>query len=544
MTLDRLAALCLVAATFIFRLWFLATGIWELSPEEAQYWEWSRRLDWSYYSKGPGIAYLIALATHLGGDTALALRLPAAIMAALLALVAFRLARETTGSDRIAFWSVAALTAMPLYAAGGLLMTTDTPVMLCWAVAVYAVWRAGGAEPGAGWWHVAGVALAVGLLTKYTILLAVPCLAGFLWTHPKGRAQFRGRGPWIAAAWLLLGALPILVWNGRHDWVSFRHVAGQATGGETPWWQSLGETLGAQAGVVSPLLFVGVLGGGLHAAARGLGRREPGPLLLFWSSGPVLAFFLLWSLQGKIQGNWPAPGYFTGAIAAAAWAIGRLEERHRRAPRRRKALLALCTASILLGVAVQAAVLAPGPVRGLGHLLLQIGGAGDAGPAPPGRLLLRRVGRLLAEGADPCKRLCGWRVLAARVNATRAAMPGAPEGAARAHDPPFIASDRYQLASLLAFYVEGYPRTYAVNLGGRLNQYDVWGGLDAERGRNGIFVTYGYQPLPPELAQAFERIEVEPRVVVEDDGRLLHGFFIVRGFGFRGFPRAAGAPRY
>ena len=35
----------------------------DLSPDEAHYWEWSRRLDLSYYSKGPLIAYLIAALT-------------------------------------------------------------------------------------------------------------------------------------------------------------------------------------------------------------------------------------------------------------------------------------------------------------------------------------------------------------------------------------------------------------------------------------------------------------------------------------------------
>ena len=58
----------LVAVTAA-RLWYLHQGYLELSPDEAHYWEWSRRLDWSYYSKGPFVAYLIALSTALGGAT-------------------------------------------------------------------------------------------------------------------------------------------------------------------------------------------------------------------------------------------------------------------------------------------------------------------------------------------------------------------------------------------------------------------------------------------------------------------------------------------
>jgi hypothetical protein len=339
----------------------------------------------------------------------------------------------------------------------------------------------------------------------------------------------------------VLGAAPILGWNWRHHWVSFRHVVGQATGGGAPWWQNLGEYLGVQAAVVSPLLFAALVAGIAWAAGLGLAQRRPGALILWWTSGPVLLFFLCWSLGAKIQGNWPAPAYLTAAIAAAAWAVERLEDRERRAPRRQKALLLFGAASIILGIAVQAGAMAPRPVHALGASLSRLGQ--QAGPGAAGRLL-RRSGQFLAEGLDPCKRLCGWRQLAARVSATQSAMAGGSPGMARDPAPPFIVSDRYQLASLLAFYVEGRPRTYTADLGGRFTQYDIWGGLDAQRGRNGIFVTYGYQPLPGAVELAFRRVEVEPRVVVMEDDRLLHGFFIVRGYDFLGFPPPPGRPHY
>lgn len=50
-----------------FHLWFINSGRFSLAPDEAHYWTWSMRLDWSYYSKGPMVAYLIALSTRLGG---------------------------------------------------------------------------------------------------------------------------------------------------------------------------------------------------------------------------------------------------------------------------------------------------------------------------------------------------------------------------------------------------------------------------------------------------------------------------------------------
>ena len=47
---------------------FLLVGCdWDFCGDEAEYWAWSRRLDWSYFSRGPLIAWLIRLATELFG---------------------------------------------------------------------------------------------------------------------------------------------------------------------------------------------------------------------------------------------------------------------------------------------------------------------------------------------------------------------------------------------------------------------------------------------------------------------------------------------
>src|SRR5690349_13879219 len=40
----------------------------DLAPDEAHYWDWSRHIDWCYYSKGPLVAWLIRLSCELFGD--------------------------------------------------------------------------------------------------------------------------------------------------------------------------------------------------------------------------------------------------------------------------------------------------------------------------------------------------------------------------------------------------------------------------------------------------------------------------------------------
>ncbi len=123
-------------------MWHLHHGYLELSPDEAHYWEWSRRLDWSYYSKGPFVAYLIALSTALGGATELFVRLPAVILSAGTTVFVFGLIKALFSNARLALATAVVLQIIPLFAAGALLMTIDPPLIFFWTLMLWLVYRA------------------------------------------------------------------------------------------------------------------------------------------------------------------------------------------------------------------------------------------------------------------------------------------------------------------------------------------------------------------------------------------------------------------
>ena len=62
-----LAGVLILAASGLRVAYLTADCPLDLAPDEAHYWDWSRHLDWSYYSKGPGIAWLIRLSCELFG---------------------------------------------------------------------------------------------------------------------------------------------------------------------------------------------------------------------------------------------------------------------------------------------------------------------------------------------------------------------------------------------------------------------------------------------------------------------------------------------
>src|SRR5271154_3356897 len=100
----RCLALTMITLASVGRLLYLAWDCpLDLAQDEAHYWDWSRNLDWSYYSKGPLIAWLIRLSVELFGPLSLALtgsempavRLPAVACGSLLVVAIFVLTRQT-----------------------------------------------------------------------------------------------------------------------------------------------------------------------------------------------------------------------------------------------------------------------------------------------------------------------------------------------------------------------------------------------------------------------------------------------------------------
>ena len=454
MTPDRrvgVTVAAVLAALTAVRLGFVAWGGLDLSPDEAHYWEWSRRLDLSYYSKGPVIAYLIAGLTAVFGSSAFAIRLGAVGLSLLGAWALYRLGRELFGRPEPGALAVIGLQLTPLVWAGSLLTTIDAPFVVAWTLGMWAAHRALGGG-GTGAWLLLGLAVGVGSLAKYAMLFALPGLALYLWLAPERRPARRSRGPLLAALAAIVSFAPVLAWNARTAWVSARHVASQGRGrGLTL--EHLAEFLGSQALVLTPVV-AALLGWGLWVGIRDglVRRREPYRFLIAFAV-PVLSFYCLVALQSKVQANWAAAAYPSLALATA----GLLLERRAglTAPRRRAQTQLLAVAA---AVALSASAVA--------HVVDRLD-------------LPRRL--------DPTRRLRGWAELGHTIGITVERMP----------DPrrTFLVSNQYQIASEVAFYTPGHPPAYNFNLGRRLNQYDFWEGPDSRLGWDAVYVEEGTRPL-------------------------------------------------
>src|SRR5437899_1110891 len=107
----RLLAAFLILGAAALRIAYLIHDCpLDLVPDEAHYWDWSRHLDWSYYSKGPLVAWLIRASCELAGpwseqligNQMLAVRLPAVLCGSLLLASLYVLTVQVFGRERLA----------------------------------------------------------------------------------------------------------------------------------------------------------------------------------------------------------------------------------------------------------------------------------------------------------------------------------------------------------------------------------------------------------------------------------------------------------
>src|SRR5579871_6346174 len=79
---------------------------------------------------------------------------------------------------RTALWSSVVYATLPGVWVSAVIISTDAPLLFCWAIALYAFIRA--REPdGQAWWVLVGIACGVGLLAKYA--MAYWMLSALLW---------------------------------------------------------------------------------------------------------------------------------------------------------------------------------------------------------------------------------------------------------------------------------------------------------------------------------------------------------------------------
>jgi dolichol-phosphate mannosyltransferase len=99
-------------------------------------------------------------------------------------------------------------------------MTPDLPQMMFWSATLYYCYRAIIMDE-KNCFYIASIALGLGLLSKYTIVLLVPATLVLISIAPEYRKWWRCKELYIGAIIVVLLFSPVIYWNYKHNWISF-----------------------------------------------------------------------------------------------------------------------------------------------------------------------------------------------------------------------------------------------------------------------------------------------------------------------------------
>ena len=491
-----------ITGLLLARLAYLASGTIQLCEDEAYQWLWSKHLAISYFSKPPIIAYLQFLGTTIWGDNAFGVRFCAPLITAVLSFVVLRFfAREVNA--RAGFFLLLLLSATPLMALGGVIMTVDAPSVLFWTAAMLAGWRAVQEDAKTQDWLWVGLWMGLGFLSKYTALFQWLCWAVFFVLWQPARKQLRRPGPYLAWLLNLVCMLPVLIWNMQNGWITVKHVADDAGMHAAAWQHPVRfplEFLGSELGLLNPIFFVAVVWAAIAFWRRG--RYNPRLVYFFSMGAPLFLVYLLHSFHSRVLPNWIVPSVLPLFCLAVVYWDTRLRLGS-------TAVKRWLSAGLVLGAI--AVVMAHNTNLWRRTLPLRRTVAALV-PSQNTNFVAKLTAEYLPVNSDPLHRVRVWSDVAKVAGEARDAL-------LLEEKPVFIITEHYGLAGLVSFYlpaardnVLSSPLVYFRTSDRPQNQFYFWPGYTNRKGENAICILEldrddpAEQPPPAHLLKEFESV--------------------------------------
>jgi 4-amino-4-deoxy-L-arabinose transferase-like glycosyltransferase len=289
----------------LWQLWWLALAVKTallpfvpITPDEAYYFAWARHPALSYLDHPPFIAWLMTLGLPLW-KTAITMRWPGVLFNHLGFIPWFGILKRFNFSEKAKVYWMLALLLGPLTGLGSFIVTPDLPLMFFWSMALWALLSATEEPESLMRWTVLGLALGLGLLSKYMMILFYPATVIWMfWDHKQ--ENLRKAGPWLATLVALALFFPVIYWNSQNHFASFLFQTRHGLQAEDFKWRWPLEFMGSQLGLINPLIFIV----GLWVLCQRPWKTDSKYKFLVVFSALPFFFFILTSFRARAEANW------------------------------------------------------------------------------------------------------------------------------------------------------------------------------------------------------------------------------------------------
>ncbi len=279
-----------------------------MGVDESYYWVWSKNLQLSYFDHPPMVAWLFKLG-EFSESFLNSVRWPAVFVGHLTLVAWYLIFKKHFEFKEFKSWFFI-FCLSPILGMGSLIITPDLPLIAFWSFSIYFFLECL-ERPTKINYFIFGSMLGLGFLSKYHIVIFIPAALGYI-AYTKKWSLINKKYLFFTFISGLIFSSPVIYWNYLNDFSSFKFQLNHGLNGKqwTPSW--IAGYLVGQFVVIFPLMFI--------SAAK---KNNKIPVWLYFFGWTPLCFFLITSLKGNVEINWPMMGY------PAIYAIAIINSEHR-----------------------------------------------------------------------------------------------------------------------------------------------------------------------------------------------------------------------
>jgi undecaprenyl-diphosphatase len=447
------------------------------------------------------IGYIIKVFTDIFGINEFAVRLPSVIIFILTSWLLFLCVKKIF-NEKVAFIATILINILPVFSFLGAVVTIpDSPLSLFWMLSFYLFINIIETKENK-YWYMLGVTVGLAFLSKYTAVMIYPSIILFLLCSKENRFWFLKKEFYLSMVISFILFLPVVIWNIQNNWASFGFQLQHGFGKSLPEFSFtlFGRSIGAQAGYVSPFLFIFYCYVMYVLIKDSFFKKQRDALFVISFSLPVLFFFNAIATFNEILPHWPAMGYLILTIYAAYiinkfWDNGKF----------RKIIYFSCGFALFLDLMV--------PI----HCMYKVIPIEPFLPQKEAEKV--EYGIPKAEIVDVSNDLFGWKELSNEINKIYDTYPE--------KNKPFLFTHKSYLASQIYFYTPD-KRVYCFS--DKIDAYDLWQrDILNLKNKDGLFITSNmFDFRNPENIYPFSDFEEPIEVPIYRNNKLVKKFWITK----------------
>ncbi len=272
-----------------------------LFGDEAQYWLWSKDIDFGYFSKPPLLSWIIRVYTEILGSSFVSLKLLPSFVYLLISWSIYNLLLNSGLNKKDSFAGCLIFLFIPAVSFSSFIISTDLFLLLFWTLSLSELIKIN-SEQGLKNFILLGIFLGLGFLSKYAAIYFVICLFVLILFDKRFRQIFLDNlfGFCLTFLCIFVIIVPNIIWNFNNDWITLQHTSDNANFGniEIDLIRGL-EFLLIQVLMLGPFM---VLGG-----IFGFNKWNYIQKIFLIFSIPIILIVLVEAIIVRANANWAAP---------------------------------------------------------------------------------------------------------------------------------------------------------------------------------------------------------------------------------------------